>query len=533
MEQSRSFQMNILRRAMVGDMFERTAKRIPDETAFVFRKTRLTYKELNALTNRAAHALMEIGLKKGDTLAIMSHNCHQMAILLYACLKSGVRYSPLNFLLRGKEISYQVNHSDAKVMFVEDDLLSEVQKVIEDIPMVQRFGLINLKGVELPKGWINVDDLISEKYLETTPEVILNDEDIATIMYTSGTTAAPKGVALQQRSYIAMATSFVMYPWKDMQEVDVYLMNIPLYHVGATNLMIALLSIGGKIVATHIPDPMEILKLIQEEKVTYLVWPPTLYSALLQFPYDKYDLSSLKKLIWFGGAMPLDVFRKWKKICPQATMGSHLSQTECGTIGTSAWFKDEPLAGNVIGRVEPFLEIRLVDENGKEVPVGKPGEALFRSPGVMMGYYKDEKSTAETLKDGWLHTGDIFTKGHDGFYYYFDRKKDMIKTGGENVACIEVEETLNSHIDIEISAVFATPHHHWGEAVVAAVVPKRESLTEAEVAEFAKDKLAGHKIPKKIIMMKRTELPVSPTGKILKRVLREKYQSVFKDAKGK
>lgn len=528
-----TFQVNILGRQAVGDILHRTAKRLPDKTALVFREKRFTYEELNALANRTAHALMELRIKKGDTLSIMSQNCHQVAILMWACLKMGARYSPLNYLLKGREIIYQINHNDAKVLFVEDALLGEVRKVLQNLPMVQRFGLINLKGIELPKGWIDADDLMKDKYPATTPEVIIHDDDIASIIYTSGTTANPKGAMLQHKSYFSMAANANSPQYLNFQEDDVYLMNIPLYHVGASSIMVGLFYAGGTAIVTHGSEPMELLNLIQEEKVTLISWPPALYVALLKLPIYEFDLSSIKKMGFSGASAPMEVFRKWSAICPQALWRSNLTQTESNLHGMTGYYKKEPPAWNVVGKPAPGLEVKLVDEAGNEVPPGDPGEVLFRTPGVMLGYYKNEELTAETLRDGWLHTGDVLVKGEDGLYYFIDRVKDMIKTGGTNVSCVEVEEILKLHPDIEISAVFSAPHTYWGEGVVAAVVPKRESLSEAEVIEFAKDKLAGYKLPKKIVMLKQMELPVTPTGKIMKSVLRKKYQNIFEDSKGK
>lgn len=526
-------EQNLLRRQAVGDYLHRTAVQVPDKTVFVFQDKRFTYREFNASVNRAAHALSALGLEKGDVMAVMSQNCHQMAIFMWACFKTGIWYSPLNYLLRNEEIIYQINHSEAKMFMVESALVEEVSRAMEKLPTVKQYGLINLKGMDLPEGWIDVDGLWTADYPETQPEVIIRDDDIASLIYTSGTTAAPKGVLLPHRSYFSMAMNAFNPASSNWEETDIYLMNIPLYHVGASSIMVGQVCAGAEAVATYGTDPAEILELIQKERITAIVWPPTLYAGLLQFPLEKYDLTSLRKLWWFGGSMPLEVLRKWMDLCPQARFAGHCSQTECNIRFTVAWLDDLPEAGNIIGKPSSDVEIRLVDASGNDVPDGKPGEAIMRSPSIMLGYYKDDEGTARTLRHGWLHTGDVLTKGQDGNYYYYDRLKDMIKSGGVNVACLEVEEVLNRHPDVQISAVFSAPHPYWTEGVTAVVVPRRESLDAEEVIEHAKKNLAGYKIPKKVILLKASDLPVSPTGKILKRELREMYKDIYQGEKGK
>jgi fatty-acyl-CoA synthase len=533
MNEKDKLQQNLMRRQAVGDYLKRAAAKLPDKTALIFRDKRFSYGEFNAVVNRAAHALSELGIKKGDVVAVISQNCHQMAILMWSCFKIGAWYSPLNYLLRGSEITYQVNHSGAKIFFVESALLDAVKEVENELKTVKHFGLINLKGIDLPKGWIDVEGLFSDKYPNTEPEVIINDSDVASLIYTSGTTAAPKGAMISNGSYFSQSCNF-LYPrnaWFD--EEDVYLMNIPLYHIGASSIFVAFVKAGATSIATYGSDPVEMLDVVQKEKVTYFIWPPTLYAGMLRMPLEKYDLSSLKKLVWFGGSMPMDAFRRWHEICPQATLMSHCSQTEINITFTFGRYPEEPEAGNVIGKPAPDVELRLVDENDKDVPEGQPGEAIVRTPSVMLGYYKNEEATAKVFRGGWLHTGDVLRRGKDGNYYYIDRQRDMVKSGGTNIACLEVEEILNSHPDIEVSAVFGVFHPYWVEGLTAAIVPKSESLTEEDVMEYAKEKLAAYKLPKKIILLKRDELPVSPTGKILKRELRVSYKDIYKGVNGK
>ncbi|MEW6444300.1 MAG: AMP-binding protein [bacterium] len=528
-------QQNHLRRQAVGDFLKRSARRFPHRVAFTFRDQVFTYEQLNAAANRASHALRELGFRKGDVMAILSQNCHQMAILMWACFKSGIWYAPVNFLLKGPEVVYQVNHCEAKIFLVESAFLDTVKAISGELKSIGQYGLINLAGVDMPDGWIDADDLLSERYPDTEPEVIIDGDDVASIIYTSGTTAAPKGALLPNSSYFSQAGNFLASSGPGILESDVMMLNIPLFHVGASSIFVAVAKAGGRVAFTYGVDPAEALNLIQKEKITGLIWPPTLYAGLLHMPLERYDLSSLRRCVWFGGSMPLEVLQKWMDLCPQATFGAHWSQTEINVTGTITYFahKELPGAGNIIGRPMPDAEIMIVDEQDRELPPGAVGEIVVRTPSAMLGYYKDEERTAATLRNGWLHTGDVGQLGEDGFYYFVDRVKDMIKSGGENVSCLEVEEVLNAHPDVLVSAVFGVPHPYWIEGVTAVIVPASDRLTEHTLMEYARNHMAKHKVPKRFILIQGSELPVSPTGKILKRELRKIYQDLYKDVKGK
>lgn len=529
------YQQNLLRRQSVGDFLRRTARRLPDKLALASADKRFTYKELDVAVNRTAHALVAIGLNKGDVLAIMSQNCCQMALLMLACFKTGIWYAPVNYLLRGGEIIYQVNHCEAKVFVVESVFVDAVKEVSNELKTVKKYGLINLAGIDLPDGWFDVDELLSKDYPESEPEVIINGDDPASIIYTSGTTAAPKGALLSNSSYFSEAASLCAKSGGEFGEDTIWLINIPLFHIGASSIMAANIKAGGTTYITYGIDPVEAMDVIQKEKITNLIWPPTLYAGLLNMPLETYDLSSLRNCVWFGGTMPLDTLEKWMELCPDATFDAHWSQTEINITGTIAKLTDKKLPefGYIIGKPFPDTEIRIVDENDEEVPQGEIGEMVLRSPSVMLGYYKDEEKTAETFKNGWHHTGDVIYQSKDGNYYFVDRVKDMVKTGGENVSCLDVENILNSHPDVQVSAVFGVPHPYWVEGVTAAVVPLSDNLTEENLVEYAQKKLSKFKIPKKFILIKYDQLPVSPTGKILKKELRVTYKDIYKDIKGK
>jgi fatty-acyl-CoA synthase len=535
MSEKEGYQQNLLRRQAIGDFLRRTAKKHPNKLVLAFKNKKFTYREFDEAVNRTAHALTALGLKKGDALAIMSQNCYQMALLMWACFKTGIWYAPVNYLLRGPEIIFQLNHCEAFVFIVESAFLEPVKNVTNELKTVEKFGLINLAGIDLPPGWFDVDELLSGDYPDSEPEVIINGDDPASIIYTSGTTAAPKGALIQHCSYFSQCASFLSAAGPRITEQDVWMMNIPLFHIGASSVFVACAKGGATIHGTYGIDPIEAMELIQKEKITCLIWPPTLYTGLLGLNLEQYDLNSLRKCVWFGGSMPLDALEKWMKLCPQAVFGAHWSQTEINITGTLVWLDDHKLpdAGNIIGKPLLDTEIRIVDADDKDVPPGQPGEIVIRSPSVMLSYYKDAERTAETIRNGWLHTGDVGRLGEDGNYYFVDRVKDMVKTGGENVSCLEVEEVLNSHPDVQVSAVFGIHHPYWIEGVTAVVIPASNNLTEDNLSDYAQKHLAKYKVPKKFILIKYEQLPVSPTGKILRKELRVLYKDIYKDVKGK
>ncbi len=526
-------QSNLLRRHVVGDYLRKSAERLPDKTALVFKENRFTYKGFNSRVNRFANALLELGLKKGDTLTTFTQNCYQQTIALWACFKTGIRWSPANYMFRKGELVYHINQSETTIFLVEDELIDAAEAVQNQFKNVRFFGVINNTGARIPEGWLDVNDLFSEKYSDQEPEVIIEDNDVAVLGYTGGTTSAPKAILITNHIICNTIIHWLSHSQTGgcMEENDVWLMNIPLYHTAALCLFVPFVTIGATIVGTHGTEPAEILDTIQKEKVTYLGWPPTVYVGLLQMPLEKYDLSSLRICGWFGGAMPISAMEKWMDLVKGVKFFAQWSQTESFCMGTLYHFTRGhiPKAGNVIGKVENEVSLRIVDEEDRDVPVGEVGEIIMRTPGTMLGYDKNIEKTNEAFKNGWLHTGDIGYQDEEGFIYFFDRKGDMVKSGGVNISCVEVEDVLNANPEIEVSAVFGLPHAYWAEALTAYVVPKSEKLTEEDIIGYCRENLAKYKVPKKIILGRGNELPISPSGKILRKQLRERFQNIFED----
>ncbi|MBS3809687.1 MAG: AMP-binding protein [Desulfobacterales bacterium] len=529
MKELSSYERNVVRRASMGDMLVRTAARNPDKKVFSFRDAQFTYRQFNEAVNRCAGSLAKLGVKKGDRAAILSHNCHQFVIYWWALLKLGAIVTPLNFMLKPEEIEFIINHSEPVVFFVEDSLVENVVPVQNKLSGVKYFGFINLsESGGMPEGWMDFDELYKESLPAGEPKVEIYPEDPATLLYTSGTEANPKGVLNSHLNYYIdiLSSLFDLRIREDARIIT----GIPLYHVAAMYLFTAIVAVGATTVMEYAPDPKEILDLTHNEKITHWVWPPALYTGLPMMPgFEEYDLSSLEQCVVFGSLAPPAVLEKWRKIVPEAGFMNYYGQTEMSPLGTSLRPEDFDRKSTSIGKAHMPLLAKVVDHNDEEVPVGQEGELVARGPAVMLGYYKDEEKTAQTFRNGWHHTGDLVRMDEEGFVYFIDRIKDVIKTGGENVASQEVEAMLYNCPGVVDAAVIGMPDEYWSEIVTAVVVPAQgQELTEEGVVEFCKEKLAGYKVPKKVIIL--DELPRNPSGKIIKKQLRQRFASEEKSS---
>lgn len=522
-----SLEENLLRRAVIGDIPKRTASRFPTKTAIVFQDKRITFKELNQNACRMAHAFEKLGCMKGDRVCFMTHNCLQYIYAWLGLSKIGAIVVPMNFMLKGAEVEYIVNHCGPKAFFVEDSLIPQMKDVAPNLKTVENFGYIPLTGAESPEGWLNIDELFASSADSSEPLVEIDDEDVATILYTSGTEAQPKGVMTTHRNYFITLISGLAD--LNFRKDDVPLLSIPLYHVAGKYLLLESVNVGATLILEYAPNPVEILELTSREKVTYWIYPPTLYQILPSMPdFANSDLSSLKKCVSFGALMPPALLQQWKEILPQAEWRNYYGQTESSPLGSTLQPEDFERKINTIGTPHIGVDLKIFDDFDNEVPPGTPGEIVMRGPSVMKGYYKDEERTAQTLRGGWLHTGDIGMFDEEGFLYFIDRKKDIIKTGGENVSSQEVESIIFKHEKVMQAAVIGLPHDYWGEMVTAVVVPyPGAEVTEQEIIDYCKEQMAGYKVPKKVIITE--QLPVNPSGKILKRELRRELAERFKE----
>lgn len=526
-------QMTLMWRNTIADLLRKNAKKYSDNIAVSFYSendtiSRLTYKELNCKTNIFANRMYKLGLKPGDVSAIMSHNSLEFIIAAWGLVKANITATYINVNLVDHEIAYQINHSDAVIIFVEEPYLPTIQKIAPEIDKVKLFVAMGGPKDKLPNDWMHIDDILSLDGDDSELEIVIKDDDVAFRMYTSGTTAFPKGIDLTYRNAEYIAKSYAQINGGEEIINTPFGYFLPLYHSGSLQVFAHHCN-GTHVVLGSASNLNQLAQVISDEQITLTGFPVVIFNRLLENPQWMEKLKTLRRVWWFGGAMPLDTLQKWIELLPKVNVAAQWSQTEC-LVGTISWYnRDTPLpkGGNVIGKPYHDTEIMIVDEHDQETPLGVPGEIVMRSPAVMKQYHKNPEATEETFSSGWHHTGDVGVKDEDGFYYFVDRVKDMIKTGGVNVSAVEVETVINTIAGIKGSAVFGVAHPDWTEAVVAAVVVDNDQIDKNAIIAHCKTQLGKFKIPKEIIFI--DEIPTNHVGKILRKKLRDDYQDLFKN----
>ncbi|MCX6465301.1 MAG: acyl-CoA synthetase [Pseudonocardiales bacterium] len=503
------------RQHTLGDLLHRTARRYPDKVAVVDGEQRFTYAEFDVAVNRAAHALAARGVVKGDRLALLARNSWQFAVLAFATARAGVVLVPVNFMLGPEEIAFILTHSGARGLVAGDALVPTAEKALEAAGLT---GALKARIGGSAPGWEDVDGWWTEGPAEA-PDVTVTDDDPLRLMYTSGTESRPKGVMLSSRSLVTQYVSCIVDGGMAADDVEVH--SLPMYHCAQLDCFFSVdVYLGATSVILPGPDPAALLAAVEREGATKLFCPPTVWISLLRHPdFDTRDLSTLRKGYYGASAMPVEVLKELSRRLPDVRFWNFYGQTEMSPLATILRPDEQlPRAGSA-GRAAINVETRVVDDDGNPVAPGEVGEIVHRSPHAALGYYEDEDKTAAAFAGGWFHSGDLGIMTEDGYLSVVDRKKDMIKTGGENVASREVEEAIYRLDGVAEVAVFGIPHPTWIEAVTAVVVPREgAALTAEQVDEHVRGVLAGYKRPKYVVLAE--SLPKNPSGKILKRELR-------------
>jgi fatty-acyl-CoA synthase len=509
---ARSAVTGTTRRHTLADLLRRSAARTPGRTALVFGERRHSYAELDADVDRAALALTARGIRAGERVALLSRNNDDFVVLYFALARIGAVSVPVNFMLGPDEVGYLLGHSGARWVVAQPDLLATAEQAV-------KAGGLSVETASLDefRAWLQEQPLGVRP-----PEPAIDDESPAQIVYTSGTESRPKGATLSHRSLIAQYASCVADG--EMRSDDVELHALPLYHCAQLHCF---LTPGIQLGATNVvlpgPDPAELLRLVEAERATKLFCPPTVWISLLRHPdLDRRDLSSLRKGYYGASIMPVEVLRELAARLPDVRLFNFYGQTEMGPLATVLGPDDQFRKPGSAGRAALNVETRVVDEDDRPLPPGEVGEIVHRSPHAMLGYWDDPEQSARVFRNGWFHSGDLGVLDDEGYLTVVDRKKDMIKTGGENVSSREVEEVLYQHPGVAEAAVFALPDPQWIESVTAAVVPREgQRPSEAELIAFCRQRLAGFKTPKRVVTV--AALPKNASGKILKRELRERF----------
>jgi long-chain acyl-CoA synthetase len=479
-----------------------SAERTPASVAVRLGGLELTYADLDERSARLAALLREKGLEQGDRVGVMLPNVLEFPISYYGVLRAGGIVVPMNVLLKRREIAFYLEDSGAKLLLAWHGFGDDAREGAADA------------GCEL----VEVEPESFAKLLgDREPIVELADadaEDTAVILYTSGTTGKPKGAELTH-SNLSRNAEIASQTTCEIREGDVVLGSLPLFHsFGQTVSMNASLRVGATLTLLPKFDPGETLEIMQRDGVTHFYGVPTMYGALLHHPErEQYD-TSLRICITGGAPMPVEVLRGFEDAfgC-ELLEGYGLSET---SPVASSNHPGRPRKAGSIGTPLREVEMKVVDEDDAEVPQGEVGEIVVRGHNVMKGYWEKPEATAEAMRGGWFHTGDMATVDEDGYFFIVDRKKDMIIRGGYNVYPREVEEILYEHPKIREAAVLGVPHDQWGEEIGAAVVlHEGEELAPEEVGEYVKERIAAYKYPRVVWFM--DDLPKGPTGKILKR----------------
>ena len=493
--------------------------------------SRFTYEEFFGRCDRLAHILLGMGVGAGDRVAYLAYNCHRLLEAYYGVVQTGAILLPLNIRLSKEDFVYILNDSGARVLFFDADFRDVVQQMRAGLHGVERFVSLDAATGDSWTASRAYDDLLSVADARPFQAVEPCEDEVAEIFYTSGTTANPKGVMLTHRNLYLHALGSIIAGKTD--DRDIQLHTIPLFHVNGWGTPQSLTCMGGTHVMLRKFDPPGVLELLERERVTLMNLVPTMANALIHHPdIEKHDYSSLR-LINIGGAPPpREMIRKVEQIFG-CTCHTGYGLTETSPLLTIASIKagmgdlseEERLRRQALtGWPQVGVEIRVVDEAGVDVRTNGEdiGEIIARSDGVMKGYWKQPEETARAIRDGWFYTGDMATVDQEGYILIVDRKKDIIISGGENIASIEIENCIYGFTSVFECTVVAVPDPKWGEVPKALVVLKPgASATEEEILQFCRERLAGYKCPRSIEFF--DSLPKGGTGKILKKVLREKY----------
>jgi long-chain acyl-CoA synthetase len=495
----------------------RARARYADSPAVWDGETRLTYKELGARVNALAGALLEMGLRKGDRIAILDINSRRYLECYYAAAQTGIILLPLNSRLAPAEITYILNDAGAKALFLSGSFWTAVEGARPNLKTVDSFVVYGIDMV--PPGAKEYESLLGAA-TPVSDIAPFSPDDICNIYYTSGTTGEPKGVCLTYRNMTASMLDSAIGLGLDYH--DIWMHAAPMFHLVDAWAVWTIPLLGGLQVPMHF-DPVRFLSLVQSTRATAAALPPTLINMVCRNPRVKeFDLSSLRFIMFGGSPAPREVLELAARTIPVNYVHAY-GITETSGITTLQRPEETLSKAGGAGPAVAHVELAVFDDDGNALPAGVVGEVVVRGERVMREYWNKEKASSEALRDGWYHSGDMGYLDENDSLYIVDRKKDMIITGGENVYSVEVESVLSSHPEVMEVAVIGVPDEHWGEAVKAIVVLRPDSsVSEQDLIAHCRQQIAAYKTPKSIEFQPEG-LPKTSTGKLAKRALRDRY----------
>ncbi|GAA2251423.1 acyl-CoA synthetase [Streptomyces ruber] len=490
----------------VDGVLRRSARRTPARDALHYGTRSWTYAELDDAVSRAAQVLRDTGLAPGDRVGAYGHNSDAYLIAFLACARAGLVHVPVNQNLTGDDLAYILGQSGSALVLTDPDLAGR-------LPGGTRALALRDTGDSLLARLA-----VTEPYAGQGPRA----EDLVQLLYTSGTTALPKGAMMTHRAlvheYLSAITAL------DLRAGDRPVHALPLYHSAQMHVfLLPYLAVGAENTVLDAPDGDTLLDLVEAGRADSLFAPPTVWIALANRPdFATRDLGGLRKAYYGASVMPVPVLERLRERLPRLALHNCFGQSEIGPLAMVLGPHEHKGRMDSCGRPVLFVEARVVDEGGADVPDGQPGEIVYRSPQLCQGYWDKPEETAEAFRDGWFHSGDLAVRDADGYFTVVDRVKDVINSGGVLVASRQVEDVLYTHDRVAEVAVIGLPDEKWIEAVTAVVVP-RGDVTEAELLAHARERLSGFKTPKRVLFV--TDLPRNASGKILKRELRDRFTS--------
>ena len=514
-----------IRRQTLSDLLTRSAARTPDKLAIACGEVHWSYAEFDALVTRVAAGLARLGVAKGTRVAVLARNSHAFAALRFGLARLGAVLVPINFMLKAEEVAYILRHAGATLLATDSGLAALARAAAALDTKVQQFVWLPSEAPSTPEpGMIAFDEIAACS--DALPEPDLAGTDLLQIVYTSGTESSPKGAMLTHDAVLWQYVSCLVDA--GISSDDLALHALPLYHCAQLDVFLGpSIYCGASNIITAAPTPDNLLPLIAKHRITSFFAPPTVWISLLRSPlFDTTDLSSLRKGYYGASIMPVAVLRELAERLPKVRLWNLYGQTEIAPLATMLGPEDQLRKPGSCGRAVLNVQTRVVDDAMRDIRPGEVGEIVHRSPHVMLGYFHDDERSAAAFDGGWFHSGDLATIDDEGYITVVDRKKDMIKTGGENVASREVEETIYRLPQVSEVAVVGLPHPRWVEAVTAVFVLKPgQALSEAEVLAHCNTHMAGFKSPKGVVFV--DALPKNPSGKLLKRQLREQHAALF------
>ena len=504
----------------------------PNKTAVKDLNKAFTYKEWNERSCRLANALAAQGLKKGDRFAALAYNCVEWMDIYTAAAKGGFICVPIMFRLSGAEMEYILNHCEAKAIIVQDQWVDHVNGMKKNLETVKTYISFGVHDNPKFDGYLSYEDILAKASPEE-PATEVTADDIWVIMYTGGTTGKPKGVMKTHASLFAQYFISIFDHQFDFNDVNLLVM--PCCHVNSLFYSFVATWVGGAVMAYNMVsfNPEDLLKTFSDHRVTFTSLVPTHYIMMLALPDEvkkKYDLTSIKKLLISSAPARRDTKLGVLKMFPNSKLDEAYGSTEAGIVTILKPHEQLTKLGSCGREVIGSDVIRFYDEDGNLVTEpNKVGELYSRSPMLFEGYWKEPEKTAAAMKGEYFSAGDMGMRDEDGYIYLVDRKANMIISGGENIFPSEVENCVGGHPKVKDVAVIGVPHEKWGEQVTAVVVlHEGQTATPDEISGFCKGKIAGFKVPKNIVFIKDEEMPRSGAGKILHRILRERY-GMWKD----